>query len=198
VTYGSIQNGGKINPKVLETWVALLKKDPTAHLLLKCYAHSPEDWSYYVEQFEAHGIDPSRIEYGGDVSAPYLEGMALHNKMDIWLDTWPYGGTTTLCDALYMGVPVVTRRGDRHQNMAGESIIGTTLGIKELVAEDDADVVKVAHGLGQQQKKLSDLRQTLPGLMEKTPLMDAAMYMPGLKGAYRGMWKHFVAATRKD
>jgi predicted O-linked N-acetylglucosamine transferase (SPINDLY family) len=118
--------------------------------------------------------------------------LALYGRVDIALDTFPYHGTTTTCEALWMGVPVVTRAGETHASRVGVSLL-TNAGVAELVATSDESYVEVATTLARDFPRLAGLRATLRERMAASPLMDGPLFARNLEGAYRQMWRTWCA-----
>jgi predicted O-linked N-acetylglucosamine transferase (SPINDLY family) len=119
---------------------------------------------------------------------PFSEYLALFGTIDIALDTLPYAGGTTSCDALWMGVPVVSRAGKMAVGRGGLSIL-SNLGLPELVADSEEMYVRLAIELAQDLPRLSKLRSTLRQRMEQSPLMDAPRFARNVETAYRRMWR---------
>ena len=121
ITFGCFNNSSKITPEVIELWSDILKEQPEARLLLKSrQLASLSLQTRYREQFAHHGIDPQRIDMLSRTKSTN-DHLALYNGVDIALDPFPYNGTTTTCEALWMGVPVVVLEGDRHAGRVGET-----------------------------------------------------------------------------
>src|SRR5262249_19002104 len=138
------------------------------------------------EGFARGGIAPERVEFVGRM--PLGEYLALHGRIDVGLDPFPYGGGTTTCDALWMGVPVVTLSGRTAVGRGGVSI-RANLGLTELVARDAEQYVAICADLAGDLARLAELRRTLRERMACSPLMDAAGFARGVESAYRGMWR---------
>ena len=109
------------------------------------------------------------------------EYLAFLERVDVALDTFPYNGTTTTCEALWMGVPVVTLAGDRHAGRVGASIL-TRVGLTGLVTDGVEAYLDAAAGLAGDRDRLADLRAGLRDRMENSPLMDGEGVCPGWKG----------------
>jgi predicted O-linked N-acetylglucosamine transferase (SPINDLY family) len=108
--------------------------------------------------------------------------------VDIALDTFPYHGTSTTCDALWMGVPVVTLAGQSHVSRVGLSLL-SNIGLPELVATTVDEYVGVAVNLATDRDRLKRLRLTLRERMQNSPLMDSPTFARNLEAAYRQMWR---------
>ncbi len=114
----------------------------------------------------------------------------VYQRIDVALDPFPYGGGTTTCDALWMGVPVVSLAGQTAVGRGGLSIL-SNLGLPELVAHDAEQYVRIAEGLANDLPRLSNLRATLRQRMQDSPLMDAPRFARNVEAAYREMWRHW-------
>jgi predicted O-linked N-acetylglucosamine transferase (SPINDLY family) len=108
--------------------------------------------------------------------------------MDIALDPFPYNGTTTTCEALWMGVPVITYKGAHHGGRVGASLLGAA-GVEELVAVDEDHYVVLAAELAADGGRLKALRADLRERMEASPLTDGAAFTMKMETAYRNIWK---------
>ena len=180
VTFGCFNNFAKVNDGMLLVWKEILQRVPDSHLLLKhSLLGTEEGLSYTQQRFERLGMPMERIEFRG-LSRDYLEQ---YNDMDIALDTSPYPGGLTTCEALYMGVPVVTLKGNRHGARFGYSFLAN-LGLQELVAEDAKGYVDIAVKIAGDSELLSLLRANLRRMMKVSPLMDSAGYMQALENIY--------------
>ena len=181
ITFGSFNNFAKVNDKVLAVWRQILEMVPDARLLLKHgLLGSEEGRSYTRQRLINMGMPLERIEMRG-FSADYLSQYA---DMDIALDTFPYTGGVTTCEALYMGVPVVTLKGNRHGANFGYSFLAN-IGLAELAVATEKEYVDMAVSLGRDTKLLDILRKTLRRRMEESPLMNASEYMRNLENIYR-------------
>lgn len=180
VTFGCFNNFAKVNDGMLRVWKEILLRLPDSHLLLKhSLLGTEEGLSYTRRRFERLGMPMERIEFRG-LSKDYLEQ---YNDMDIALDTSPYPGGLTTCEALYMGVPVVTLKGNRHGARFGYSFLAN-LGLQELAAEDAEGYVDIAVKIAGDTELLSLLRANLRRMMQASPLMDGDAYMRELESLY--------------
>lgn len=143
---------------------------------------APGTW----EMFSHHGIEPDRLELLGRIPgrAAHLD---VYNRVDIALDTFPYNGTTTTCEALWMGVPVVTLEGNRHAGRVGVSLL-TQVGLTDLIAKTQEDYVNIAVRLASELPKLASLRADLRQQMAASALCDGVQFTRDLEAAYREMW----------
>jgi protein O-GlcNAc transferase len=194
ITFGSFNNASKISEPTIACWAKILLGVPTARLLLKARALSDEQTRDHVRQaFAANGIAPQRIDMIGRVASS-AEHLALYNRVDIGLDTFPYNGHTTTCEALWMGVPVVTLAGQTHAARVGVSLL-THAGLPEFIAENPEAYVALAVALAKDLKHLQALRQGLRMQLQRSPLMDAVGFTRALEAAYREMWEKYCEAS---
>ena len=114
-------------------------------------------------------------------------------RMDVMLDSYPYHGTTTTCESLYMGVPVVTLAGRVCAARVGLSIL-TNVGLPELVAKDEDDYVQIAVGLAGDAARLAQIRSGLRAKMRASPVCDGPRFAKRFGEALRGMWREKCAA----
>lgn len=185
VTFGCFNNFAKVNDEMLKLWKEILAAMPTSRLLLKhSLLGTVEGLTYTKERFKRLGLPLKRIEFRG-LSKDYL---MQYNDMDIALDTSPYPGGLTTCEALYMGVPVVTLQGNRHGARFGCSFL-SNIGLQELIADDERAYVDIAVKIAGDRELLNLLRQGLRQMMQSSPLMDASGYMHDLEKLYGELYK---------
>ena len=190
IRFGSFNNLNKTAGPVIALWAALLRRVPEATLTLKDWRLSSPDVRRRVEaDFAERGVAVERLELlsWADDRAGHLE--ACH-RLDIGLDTFPYNGTTTTCETLWMGVPVVTLLGDRHVSRVGASLL-TRIGLDDLVAGDEDAYVEIAAALARDPGRLAGLRQGLRQRMLTSPLCDATGFARRIEDAYRIMWRRW-------
>lgn len=195
ITYGSFNNLAKVNAVVIELWAQLLKINAGGRLLLKNHALADESVRKRIlDEFMRFGIESSRLELFGlvDSTAAHLD---LYNRIDVGLDTFPYNGTTTTCEALWMGVPVVTLAGNRHAGRVGVSIL-SHLGLNELIADAPDEYIRIASELANDRKRLTILRADLRDRMAASPICDAELFTRNLEAAYRKMWHEWCTNPR--
>jgi len=172
VTFGCFNNLAKMQPNVLRLWGELMGRVPDSRLLFK--GKSFIDSSVQERIFRLMGMsekDRQRIEFRGYEQSQ--EGhLAVYNAVDIALDTFPYNGTTTTCEALIMGVPVIGLSGDRHAARVGLSLLSAA-GVPELVADTPQDYLAMAAALSEDRDRLAAYRSDLRGKLQSSPLMDA-------------------------
>jgi predicted O-linked N-acetylglucosamine transferase (SPINDLY family) len=194
ITFGSFNNPLKFTPAVIEQWLHILKRVPNSRLVLKYQGLDSAFMSALLRaQFGAHGIAPQRLDIlGKDVSQ--FDHMNRYNQIDIGLDPFPYNGTTTTCDALWMGVPVITLAGRSHVGRVGVSQL-TNIGLPELIGHNEDDYVDIAVALANDLPRLAALRSGLRERLKASPLMDAPRLTRNLEAVYREMWKNHISNT---
>ena len=188
ITLGCLNNFCKVSELTLALWAKVLRAMPGAQFLLHAHLGSHRD--ELQARMAREGIAPGRVRFVGKVSVG--EYFGLYQQIDLALDTIPYGGGTTTCDALWMGVPVVSLVGKTGVGRAGLSIL-SNLGLPELAAHSEEEYVAIAVALGHDLDRLGALRATLRGRMERSPLMDAPRFARGVEAAYRQMWRNWCA-----
>lgn len=195
VTFGCFNVLQKIRPEAIKLWARLLGVVPGARLLLKnkSFRDSSTCERYYRE-FEEAGVPRDRLELVGWVPSR-ADHVALYNRIDIALDTFPYNGTTTTCEALWMGVPVITLEGNRHAARVGVSLL-TQVGLTELIAKTPEDYVHMAVELAKDLDRLAALRAGLRERMRSSPLCNARTFTRNLENAYREMWRKWCSEQR--
>jgi len=190
VTFGCLNNFAKVSAGALATWAALLTLVPGSRLILHCRAGSHR--VQVMQALAAGGVDAQRIELVDYL--PTAEYFALHRRIDIALDPFPYGGGTTSCDALWMGVPLVTLAGPTAVGRGGVSIL-SHLGLTEWIAHTPAGYVEKARALAGDLPRLSGLRATLRQRMAASRLMDAPLFARDMEAANRAMWMEYVSTA---
>lgn len=194
VTFGSFNVLPKMTPEVIRIWSQVLDRVPRSRLLLKALGLGDADSRARVlAEFGRHGIAADRI------TALPMEGalqahLARYHEMDIALDPFPFNGTTTTLEALWMGVPVIALAGNRHSGRVGASILANA-GLAGLVAPNTRDYAGIAAQLAADGDRLTALRGTMRERIAACPLRDQARFIRALEEAYRGMWKNWCASS---
>jgi protein O-GlcNAc transferase len=191
ITFGSFNNLPKVTPRVLETWARILARVPGSRLLIKSLGlGSAAGRDYCLGHLTSHGVAPARIELIGWLpsTGSHLE---LYNRLDIALDTFPYNGTTTTCEALWMGVPVITFPGQIHAARVGASLL-THAGLGELIAPDIEGYIRLAGTIAEGRDRLSEMRTTIRSKLAASPICDGRRMARQLEEAYRSAWHNFV------
>ena len=192
ITFGSFNNFAKVNEEVLGAWREILARVPDSRLFLKTDAFdAPASREAALAKIEAAGIDLACVDWRG-ATRDYL---GAYRAVDIALDPFPYPGGGTTCDALYMGVPVVTKTGESLGERFGASIL-VNLGLSELVAGSTEDYVRRAVALAGDAETLSLLHANLRKMMERSPLMAHELYASSIASAYAGVWTAYCGKAR--
>ena len=191
VTFAVFNNFSKVSSAALETWAAILARLPGARLVLVGVAPG-RTRARVLEVFERHGVAADRLTFHARLS--YREYLAQHQAVDIALDTFPYTGGATTCDALWMGVPVLTLAGDAVLARSGCSLL-TALGLQDWIAQDKDDYFARAVRLAGERDALEALHGSLRARMAASPLCDAPRFMRGFEDVLRKMWRAWCAAA---
>jgi protein O-GlcNAc transferase len=196
ITFGSFNNATKLNARVIEVWADILKAVPGSRLMLKSYNFSSLSARRRIRDiFLSRDIPESRIDFC-DFIAETRSHLDLYGEIDIALDPFPYNGTTTTCDALWMGVPVVTLCGSTHVSRVGAMLL-TLVGHPELVAQEVDDYVKKTVDLANDMATLASLRGGMREAMRQSPVMDSARLTGALEQSFRQMWRTWCAQQDK-
>ncbi len=180
VTFGSFNQFRKITDSILSTWKKILDAVPDSRLILKHKIFDTEDGKKFViERLKNFNFDLARVDMRGFSPSWLVE----YGDVDIALDTFPYTGGVTTCEALYMGVPVISLYGDRHGTRFGLSIL-SNVGLAELAVDSYDEYINRAVALASDWELLAILRKNLRGMMEKSPLMDSANYTREVQDAF--------------
>lgn len=191
-TFGSFNNLPKVNHAVIDAWAEILRRAPGSRLLLKSRAlNCQEPADRVLHAFAERGVDAGRIELIGWQADPG-DHLRLYGRIDLALDPFPYNGTTTTCEALWMGVPVLTVRGDRHAARVGGSLLAQ-VGLDSFVTESRGDYIARAAALAAAPAELAAIRENLRARMAGSPLCDAAAFARDIEAAYRTMWRDWCA-----
>ncbi len=196
LTFGSFNNLAKISPETVALWSRVLSAVPDSRLLVKgrSFADAPtrERFSRLAAE---HGILAERLSLLWEPGRA-RDHFEVWNRVDIALDTTPYNGTTTICEALWMGVPVIALAGDRHAARVGVSILNAA-GLPELAAPTQDAYVAIALALAGDLEQLASLRASLRARLARSPLLDTRRLTRELENAYRTLWLGWCAGAAK-
>tara|TARA_B100001013_G_scaffold285334_1_gene185184 strand:- start:18 stop:770 length:753 start_codon:yes stop_codon:yes gene_type:complete len=190
VTFGCFNNPAKINSRTLESWCDILGLIPNSKIVLK---YRSMNSGYNKERinaaFQNHDIDKSRIILEGQSS--YKEYLARYNAIDIALDTSPFSGGVTTCEALWMGVPVVTFPG---QTLAGRLTLShlKVIGLENTIADTFSGYSDIAVSLSRDLDALGRIRAGLRDQMESSPLCDGQGFAGAFYDLIRKVWASYV------
>ncbi len=187
VTFGCFNNLAKLTPPMIGLWAQILREVAGSSLFLKSRGLADLDTAARLRaEFAGHGVDPGRLELSGE-ELSVARHLALYHRVDVALDTSPYNGTTTTCEALWMGVPVVTLAGDTHVARVGASLL-THLGATEWIADEPEKYVARCREIAGDLPRLAEIRAGLRERMRTSPICDAKGFMRSLENAFREMW----------
>ncbi len=189
VTYGCFNNPTKVNDVLLARWAELMRATPGSRLLLKGGAFGNSDLRAHVHAvMAAHGIGEERVQIEGPVGHKTL--LETYNRIDIALDPWPYSGGLTTCEALLMGVPVVTFPGPTFAGRHSATHL-VNAGLPELVVHSWAHyqqrVIELASDLDSLKRIRSHLREVLMG----SPVCDSQRFAKHFASAMRAIWQRY-------
>ncbi len=186
VTFGSFNNLNKVTDDVIAAWASVLNQVEVSQLLMKSKLFNDAAIIDLVQgKFEAHGVAKDRVECISATTA-VDDHLSLYNRVDIALDTFPYNGTTTTCEALHMGVPVVAFLGDRHASRVSASILENT-GYPELCGDTVEEYIEIAVCLGKDRSAQRRYKQELRHRMANAPISDAEGFAKKMENAFAEM-----------
>jgi predicted O-linked N-acetylglucosamine transferase (SPINDLY family) len=190
VTFGCLNNFSKVSAPALEAWMRILQEVPDSHLIV--HTRLGNHRQRLLEQFATRGISAPRVRFVEQVSQ--VQYLATYNEIDIALDSFPYAGGTTSCDALWMGAPLVTLRGKTAVGRGGVTILHN-LALDSLIAEDVDAYVNTAVSLARDLPRLAELRAGMRQRMRSSPLMNAPQFARDIEAIYRDIWRRWCAAS---
>ncbi|MFA6012760.1 MAG: tetratricopeptide repeat protein [Desulfobacteraceae bacterium] len=191
VTFGSFNNNSKISESVISVWAQIMKKTPGSRLKLK--SRSFADFGtrrYILERFDHYGIPAERIWFEG-YKVSMKEHFLLYGTVDIALDTFPYNGTTTTCEALWMGVPVIVLKGTTHASRVGSSLLHQ-VGLDDFVASSEEEYIEKAVALSKDTNLLTGLRLIMRERLSGSNLFNSIVFSSKIEAAFRDMWEEWV------
>jgi predicted O-linked N-acetylglucosamine transferase (SPINDLY family) len=194
IRFGSFNNQAKITPQVVEVWSKILHRVPHSRLVLKYQGLGDElVRRRYLELFAAQNVDSERLEFASRTD--YAGYLAAYRAIDIALDPFPFGGGITTCDALWMGVPVVTCPGETFASRHGLTYL-STIGLTETIARDLDEYVEIAVTLANDLPRLASLRAGLRERVASSPLCDGKQFARDLTNIARRVWQEWCSRPR--
>lgn len=189
MTFGSFTQIAKLMERTLSLWARILREVPDSRLVI---AGVPEGRirGELLDALARDGVHSSRVTL-----SPFVQGQAYFrsfDRVDIALDTSPYSGGTTTCDALWMGVPVLTMPGSRSTSRSAASIL-RTVGLEDWIAASPEDYVRRAVQFASERETIAGLRRSLRERMRGSPLMQEARFARNMEQAYRAMWRRWCS-----
>ena len=191
ISIGSFNRMPKLNDNILDLWTRILKRLNKSRLFLKSKAFTdPEIQNRIKTFFKKRGIEDNRLILLGH-SPTREQHLSLYNQMDIALDTFPYHGTTTTCEALWMGVPVITLEGQSHVSRVSVSIL-QNIGLKDCIAKTPEEYIDKTIQMASDISFLSQIRTQLRSIVRFSSLCQLQDYVSDLERTYQWMWKQFT------
>lgn len=194
ITFGSFNKLKKITPAAIALWAKVLQATPGSRLLMKSIYLDEADVRRRISAiFTEYGVEAERVIFM-EYLVSHARHLAMFNEVDIVLDPLRYSGTTSTCEALWMGVPVVTLAGEMHVSRVSSSLL-VHAGLGGLIAATDEQYVRIARDLARNAPLLQQLKRTLRDRLRASPVMDGARFTAQLENAYRLMWTRWLAGN---
>ena len=188
-TFGSFNRYDKLGPELIACWAQILERVPDARLVIKNSAIDvPHARAELARRFAAHGIAAGRVELRG--RTPHAAMLAEYGDLDLALDTFPYNGGLTTCEALWMGVPMVAIAEERMISRQTAAML-RVVGLPQFIAENRDDYVALAVRRAQEREELASIRASLRGQMRASALCDGSRFTRDLETALRTAWRHY-------
>lgn len=189
LTFGSTHDLAKLNDPVMDLWADVLRAVPDSRLLVFRHTLTGSVKESLARRFVERGIDAARVTLESQLpeGRHYLD---LYGRIDLLLDVFPWNGHVTTCESLWMGVPVVTLRGNRHAGRLSATVL-SALGLTDLVADTPLDYVATAARWAADRDRLVSLRKELRPRMRSSALCDGRSFTRGLEAAYRQLWRRW-------
>ncbi len=189
ITFGSFNNLAKVTPAVIRLWASILNSVPNSRIILKSLALGNDNVKERIgKQFSTEGISQDRLDLRG--VSPHVEMLAEYGDMDIALDPFPFNGGLTSCEALWMGVPVLTMLGTRPIARQSAGFL-RTIGLEGFIASNEQECCDLAARWSNHLGELAEIRGGLRNRMTSSLLCDGKRFTANLEAAYREMWKRW-------
>ena len=187
ITFGCLNNIRKLNEDVIGVWSRILHAVPGSRMIIK-YPQLSVDYiaDSVKEFFYRNGFEEEQLILLGQTS--HGEHLAAYNLIDIALDPFPYSGTMTTLETLWMGVPVITLDGTRWPSRVGTSIL-STIGLPDMIAKTPSDYIEIAVTLARNKDELSSLRRNMRIMLKSSPLCDTNRFTRTLENLFQDAWK---------
>ena len=190
ITFGCFNNSSKITDEVIETWSQILLKKIDSKIMIKAPSEDAEiAQENILKRFKNFKIDSSRILFSKR-EKKRDDHYKIYNQVDISLDTFPYPGVTTSIESIWMGVPVLTLKGNNFTSRCGESL-NINLDMPEFLGKNKADYIQKALSISQDQNKLSNIRRTLREKALKSPLFDCSSFGYDFSNMLNETWNNY-------
>ncbi len=189
VTFASFNNPAKLTTDVIALWAAVLDRVAGSRLVLKYrWLDTPEVGGRIAGMFAEHGVEPSRLEFLGRSS--YAEMLRAYDRIDLALDPFPFNGGATTCDALWMGVPVITWPGETFASRHSLTHL-SNVGLTETIARDREEYLDIAARLAADLPRLATIRAQLRPQMAASPLCNGRRFAENLMPLLRNVWRQW-------
>lgn len=197
ITFASFNAATKLHTEIFRLWADVLHAVPGSKLMLKANGLAdPILHDRIVDEFQGFGIEQDRLMLVA--RAPdFVQHMAMYGECDIALDSFPYNGTTTTCEAMWMGLPVVTLAGTMHAGRVGVSLL-KSMGLPDCIAQTPEEYVRIAARLAGDPDQLAGLRAGMRDRMTRSPLMDGTGVTRNVEAAFKNMWADYCVARQND
>jgi len=191
VTFGSFSCLAKVGEPCVALWARVLREVPNSRLLVKNKGfYSPDVQATFINKFKAHGISEHRLKLMA-LAPTSFDHLKIYNEVDIALDTFPYSNTTTSCETLLMGVPVICLAGNTHGSRVGVTLL-TAIGLNEFIAENLEEYVMKARNVASNLSDLATLRHNLRQVLLASQLCDGPGFVRNkYEPALLEKWRHF-------
>jgi protein O-GlcNAc transferase len=194
ITFGSFNELPKLSFKTTDLWIQILKATTNSHLLLKNPGLSdPETRNEFLQRFTAAGIEASRIDLRA-ASPTIQENLKTYSEIDIALDTFPFNGDLTTCEAMWMGLPIITLAGSTYASRIGASLL-TNIRLPELIAQSEDQYIHVAVDLTKELEALAEIRDSIREWLTESPIVDGRRWTWNIEAQLRVAWKDYLAST---
>jgi predicted O-linked N-acetylglucosamine transferase (SPINDLY family) len=191
VRFGSFNNPAKITDGCIEVWSRILRETPHSTLLLKASLFDDRECAdECIERFTRHGVSAGRVTTAGRQRETH-EHLGMYNQIDIALDTFPYNGTTTTCEAFWMGTPVVTVSGETHASRVGESL-AHRIGAPRLATHSIEEYIATAADMAADHEQRGHYHRTLRDRMIQSALCDAPGFARDIENAFLNMTRRTI------
>lgn len=193
ITFGCFNRLNKLNTEVITAWAEILRRGAGSKLILKTKELSCSHTRDRVAStFRQHGIDPSRVDFHG--GSAHKQHMLAYNSIDIQLDTFPYTGSTTTLESLWMGVPVITLPNETFAGRHSLTFL-SNIGLTEVIARDAGHYIDLAVGLASDFTRLTELRAGLRSQLAQSPVCDGPRFARSLMVELRTAWREWCCSA---
>lgn len=195
ITFGSFNSLSKVSSRTIALWARILNETPGSKLVLK--ARQSRDFGSrerVLRVFGEQGVSADRVIFKGYASSTF-EHLAHYNEIDLALDTFPYNGVTTTCEALWMGVPVITLSGNHTVSRWGLSLLAA-VGLEGLAAKSEDEYCSIIKNLVYSHQRLKALKTDMRDRLISSPLCDAKGFADAVEEAFGTIWKRWCDKQR--